>query len=122
MTIDPHAARLLADALTGRITAALDRGATVRLAVAAAIAAEFGEDHPEDKAPRESAWQRLQRENADALAQMAELERQGNRRGAAAVVARRIAVNKRDPAEIETIAQRLRRLRRKKTSTCSDAA
>ena len=50
---------------------------------------------------------------------MAELEKSGKRRSAARLVAKRLAIDPKNPAEIEIIAQHLRRLRRKKNEQCS---
>lgn len=54
--------------------------------------------------------ERLRRENAAALKLMAEFKANGKGRAAAMIAARLIAVDKNDPAELEKLAQRFRRL------------
>jgi hypothetical protein len=83
----------------------VERGALIDIAVDRAIAKAI--DDPE---PRERTAERRRRENAAALAQMAELHRQGKGRDAASIVARQMAVDPHDPHEVDMIAQRLRRL------------
>jgi hypothetical protein len=67
---------------------------------------------PAEIGPAERPTERNRRQNGEAIAQMAELERQGKSRQAASIVARRLAFDPLDPAEIWTLAQRFRRLRR----------
>jgi hypothetical protein len=90
------------DAVAGRCPTEI---AVTRL-VAAFIAG------PAEGVPAERPSDRNRRQNAEAMAQMAELKRQGKSRQAASIVARRLALDPADPAEIWTLAQRFRRLRR----------
>jgi hypothetical protein len=68
---------------------------------------------PVDQAgPAERPSELNRQQNAKAMTQIAVLERQGKSRHAASIVARRLALDPADPAEIWTLAQRFRRLRR----------
>jgi hypothetical protein len=106
----PPASAAFAAALRQAVADVIGRRLSLDVAVARAVA-QLGGD---DEAPRERPAERRQRENADALTQMAELEQGGQRREAAMIVAKRMAIDRNDPAEVAILAQRLRRLRRRK--------
>jgi hypothetical protein len=91
--------------------------ATVTAAVVAAIGGDGDAMNASVARSPERPAERRRRENAAAMVEMDELERQGRRRDAAMIVARRTAINPHDPNEIEMLAQRLRRLRRNETNS-----
>jgi hypothetical protein len=102
----PETEELVPPALRRAVAAKIER-----LAVAdAALARELSKKLLDDPEPRERPAEHRRRKNATALAQMAELHRQGKGRDAASIVARQVAVDPHDPHEVDMIAQRLRRL------------
>ena len=100
-------------AVRAALVAAIEQRITVEQAVARVVSRLFHDEPAEtDRAERPS--ERLRRENETALAGMLSLETRGKSRQAALIVARRLAQNPRDPAELERLAQRFRRLRRQR--------
>jgi hypothetical protein len=98
---------VMLDVLTRRLALPL----AVDLVTRAALDAALGDERRERPRRRYDA--------TAALAQMSALEGRGKRRSAASILAKRMARNPDDPAEVEIIAQHLRRLRRKETRACS---
>ena len=106
--------------------------ATVRAVVAAHIARHGSVDAAAVRAGllraandfdgAERPAERRRRENAWALGRMEKLHHAGKGRSAAMITAKELAIDPGDPAEVEIIAQRLRRLWRqhpKKNEQCS---
>jgi hypothetical protein len=117
MSADRRAA--VAAALTARILAAVERGASLPTAVSASVLAELGPD-PEPRAARERPAERHKRENDEALAMLVEVGI--NARTSIGHVSRQFAVDPQDPAEVYAWGQRLRRLRRKNCASGAFAA
>jgi hypothetical protein len=100
----------VAAAITARVLTAVEHGASLPVAVSAAVLAEFGAN-PDPSPPRERPSERHKRENDEALAMLVEVGI--NARTSIGHVSRQLAVDPHDPAEVYAWGQRLRRLRRK---------
>lgn len=109
-------------AVTAAVVAAIERGAQVHEAVHSAVLRHLGGDgNAISSTDRPS--DRLRRENAMAMQIMDDADAAGRGRHGAASAAKRLAVDPRDPCELERLMQRFRRLRRdcKKNEHCSVA-
>lgn len=98
------------EAIRTVISDAVARRCPEEIAVARAVAIAIS--GPTEATPAERPSERRRRQNREALAAMAALEGQGKSRAAASIVARHLATDPSDPAEIWMLAQRFRRLRR----------
>ena len=99
-------------AVIARIIAATERGASLEVAVRAAVLNEIvGGLEP---TPRERPSERHRRERAEGLKMMVEIGIDA--RTTVSYVAQALATDPRDPAEVHALAQRLRRLRRNKNA------
>jgi hypothetical protein len=92
--------------LVAHVTGELSLGTAVKLLAAAAVGGSA------EAVPAERRAERQAREDAEDLAQMAELESQGRGREAAGIVARQ-RVDRYDPGAVESETHRLRGLRRR---------
>ena len=102
LAVEREVRAVIADVITGRCPAEI---AVARVVTAVLVG-------PDEAAPAERPAERNARINASATAIMSELENQGRGRSAAAIAARRLATDAKNPAEIEMLSQRFRRLRR----------
>jgi hypothetical protein len=113
MAADARQILIVAAAVRQAIAAALDQAVPIETAIAIAAAKILGGEGDDDAGPAERPAEKRRRQNADAMLQLAALELEGKGRGAASIVARRMAADPRDPAEVEAMAQHLRRIRRR---------
>jgi hypothetical protein len=110
-------------AITATLTAAIEAGAPIREAVHGAVLAHLGGAVRVEVAPDRPS-DRYARENAMALQIMADHDAAGRSRHGAASAAKRLAIDPHDPAELERLMQRFRRLKRdaKKNERCAVAS
>lgn len=90
--------------------------------VVATLANAVAGEVPADVTAKESVAAVRQSRRDKMVAELIRLEQEGRGRPAATIVARRFATDPRDPTEVESLATKLRRWRRKKNGHCPVAA
>jgi hypothetical protein len=86
--------------------------------VVATLANAVAGGEPADVTPREGVAAARQSRRDKMITDLIRLEQEGRGRPAATIVARRFASDPHDPTEVESLATKLRRWRRKKNGQC----
>jgi hypothetical protein len=107
------------EAIRTVISDAVARRCPEEIAVARAVAIAIA--GPVEVAPVERSAERRDRVNAQMLRQLQQLEREGKGRASVGILARKLAHDLGDPAEVEAISKHLRRLRlrQKNSAQCA---
>lgn len=114
MSSPPKSAPAIEHAVRIAAAAMLERGATRAEAIAIALASLDG---AAPVTPRERVREGRQAQRERMLAEYADLVAAGREHEAASVVARKFAIDRHDPVEIDSLARKIRRWRQNETDS-----